>query len=112
MQVIADNHWSEDSRDPYAFWPRLTDHQINNNTQLSTWFMRNGAFLRLKTAEIGYTIPERLTKKFHVELIRFYLSGSNLLTFSGFKLWDPEMAGKGLGYPVQRVINLGVNVTF
>ncbi|MDR1666877.1 MAG: TonB-dependent receptor [Bacteroidales bacterium] len=112
MQVIADNHWSEDNRNPYALWPRLTDHQIYNNTQMSSWFMRNGAFLRMKTAELGYTLPERLTKKLHMELVRFYLSGSNLLTFSNFKLWDTEMSGEGLGYPVQRVINLGVNISF
>jgi TonB-linked SusC/RagA family outer membrane protein len=112
MQVIADNYWSEDNSNPYAFWPRLTDHQIGNNTQRSTWFMRNGAFLRLKTAELGYTLPAGLTKTLRMELVRFYLSGSNLLAFSNFKLWDPEMGGSGLGYPVQRVINLGVNITF
>jgi TonB-linked SusC/RagA family outer membrane protein len=112
MQVIANNYWSEDNPNPYAFWPRLTDHQIDNNMQRSTWFMRNGGFLRMKTAEFGYTLPVRQTKKLHTELVRFYLSGSNLLTFSSFKLWDPEMGGEGLGYPVQRVLNLGVNITF
>ncbi len=51
---------------------------------------------------MGYTIPEKITKKGSpISMLRFYLSGTNLLTFSKFKLWDVEMGGKGLGYPVQ-----------
>ncbi len=44
--------------------------------------------------------------------MRFYLSGTNLLTFSSFKLWDIEMGGNGLGYPIQRVFNIGANINF
>ena len=66
----------------------------------------------LKNVELGYTLPDKWTKKAHMSLVRLYLSGSNLLCFSNFKLWDPEMAGNGLGYPVQRVFNLGINVSF
>ncbi|WP_414602762.1 SusC/RagA family TonB-linked outer membrane protein [Phocaeicola plebeius] len=111
LQVIADSHWSEDNRNPYAFWPRLSDHALSNNAQWSTWYMYNGAFLRLKTMELGYTLPQKWTKKVHMESLRIYLSGTNLLTFSKFKLWDPEM-GNGLGYPIQRVFNIGINVNF
>jgi TonB-linked SusC/RagA family outer membrane protein len=112
LQVYADDHWSEDNRNLFALWPRLSDQIVNNNTQQSTWFMRNGAFLRLKSAELGYTIPERICGKFKMRTFRVYLSGTNLLTFSKFKLWDPEMAGDGLGYPLQRVYNLGLQFTF
>lgn len=111
LQIIADNHWSEDNRDPYAFWPRLSDHALSNNAQWSTWYMYNGAFVRLKTMELGYTLPQKLTKKAYIQSLRIYLSGTNLLTFSKFKLWDPEM-GNGLGYPIQRVFNIGINVNF
>lgn len=110
LQVIADSYWSEDNRDSHAFWPRLADRSISNNTQTSTWFMRDGSFLRLKTAELGYTFPKELTQKLNIGMVRIYLSGTNLLTFSKFKLWDPEMAGNGLGYPVQRVFNIGINI--
>ncbi len=110
LQVIADSYWSEDNRDSHAFWPRLADRIIGNNTQRSTWFMRDGSFLRLKTAELGYTLPKELTQKLNINMLRIYLSGTNLLTFSKFKLWDPEMAGNGLGYPVQRVLNFGINI--
>jgi hypothetical protein len=47
-----------------------------------------------------------------LEQARLYVSGTNLLTFSKFKLWDAEMGGNGLGYPVQRVVNLGIQVSF
>lgn len=74
--------------------------------------MRDGSFLRLKSVEFGYTIPSRLTNLINVQNFRLYFSGSNMLTFSKFKLWDPEMAGNGLGYPIQKVYNLGLQVSF
>ena len=111
-KFIAEDHWSESNRDPYATWPRLSASTVANNDVTSTWFMRNGSFLRLKQTEFGYTLPKKLTNKVNVDSFRIYLSGTNLLCFSSFKLWDPEMAGNGLGYPVQRVVNLGVNVNF
>lgn len=113
LNVWAEDHWSEDNRDLYAAWPRLSDQVVQNNQQTSTWFMRNGAFLRLKSVELGYTIPQnKILKKTGVSGMRLYLSGTNLLTFSGFKLWDVEMGGNGLGYPIQQVFNLGINVNF
>ena len=107
LQVYADSHWSEDNRDIYALHPRFSTTAISNNAQSSTWWMRDGSFLRLKSVELGYTIrvPEWRNARF-----RIYLSGTNLLTFSKFDLWDPEMAGNGLGYPIQRVFNIGVNI--
>ncbi|GHV67208.1 SusC/RagA family TonB-linked outer membrane protein [Bacteroidia bacterium] len=112
LQVIADNYWSESNRNPYAFWPRLADYVVDNNTQQSTWFMQDATFLRFKSAELGYTIPQHLTKKAYINNLRVYLSATNLLCWSNFKLWDPEMAGNGLGYPLQRVFNVGVNIGF
>ncbi len=112
LKVYADSHWSEDDRDLYALWPRLSNYVNANNVQSSTWFMRDGSFLRLKQVELGYTLPHKLTDRAHIENLRVYLSGSNLFTWSRFRLWDVEMAGNGLGYPIQRVVNLGVNITF
>ena len=112
LKAYADSHWSEDSRDVHALWPRLSPTINNNNNQTSTWFMRDGAFLRLKQVEIGYTLPKSFQKKIGTSNFRVYVSGSNLLNFSKFKLWDVEMGGNGLGYPVQRVLNLGLNVSF
>lgn len=103
FQFIADDHWSPDNPNPNARYPRLTQIDNPNNTQSSDYWLRNGAFLKLKNAEIGYTHKGW----------RFYLSGVNLLTFSPFDYWDPEMGGgSGLKYPTQRVFNLGIQVTF
>lgn len=113
IKAYADNHWSESNRNIYALWPRLSPTLVRNNTDpRNTWFMRNGAFLRLKSVEVGYTFPEHMLRKLHVSSLRAYASGTNLLLFSGFNLWDIEMGGNGLGYPIQRVINLGVQVNF
>lgn len=112
LQYIADDHWSENNRNIYAFWPRLSANQVPNNNVASTHWLRNGAFIRLKTAEVGYTLPQKMTKKFNVSMFRIYVSGTNLLHWSYFKMWDPEMAGNGLGYPIQRVFNLGININF
>lgn len=112
LQVYADNHWSEDNRNSYALWPKLSNTLNINNAQTSTWFMRDGAFLRLKSVELGFKLPQKLTSILHVSTSRIYLSGTNLLCFSGFKLWDIEMGGQGLGYPIQRVINAGISINF
>lgn len=111
LKAYADDYWSETNRNVYALWPRLSDNYVNNNIQTSTWFMQDGAFLRMKTAEIGYSLSEKLLSKLKMEKVRFYTSGTNLFVLSKFKLWDPEMGGNGLGYPNQRVLNLGVNIS-
>ena len=74
--------------------------------------MRDGAFLRLKQLEIGYTLPFKLTEKWRIESARIYFQGNNMLCWSRFKLWDPELAGSGLNYPIQRTFNIGFHVTF
>lgn len=111
-KVIADNHWSEDNRDAYAMWPRLSTTVVNNNNTTNTWFMRDGSFIRLKQVEIGYNFSKRLIQKIGMSNCRVYASGTNLFSISKFKDWDAEMAGKGLGYPLQRVYNIGLNLTF
>ncbi len=111
LQVWADSYWSENNRDIYAKWPRLSTSNIGNNTQTSTWFMQDGSFLRLKSLEIGYTLPDKLLNKMKMNQVRIYMTGNNLLSISQFKLWDPEMGGNGLGYPVQRVINAGIQIS-
>ncbi|HYH55766.1 MAG TPA: SusC/RagA family TonB-linked outer membrane protein, partial [Anseongella sp.] len=114
LKAYANDYWSETDRDLYALWPRLSTTSIgtDNNRQTSTWFMRDGAFLRLKQVELGYNLPQRIADKLYMQNLRIYLSGTNLLTWSRFKLWDVEMAGNGLGYPIQKVFNIGVLANF
>jgi TonB-linked SusC/RagA family outer membrane protein len=111
-QFIADSYWNEDSRDIYALWPRLSTSSVSNNNRTSTWFMRDGSFLRLKSAEFGYTLPKKSLKEFGLENLRFYLSGTNLWLWSKFDLWDVEQGGSAFNYPIQRVFNVGMNLTF
>ncbi|MBQ7855888.1 MAG: TonB-dependent receptor [Alistipes sp.] len=111
--VFADlygNYWTENNRD--AKYPRLTIGQNTNNNQTSTYWMVNGRYLRLKNAEIGYTLPKRILSKAHIDRLRIYVSGVNLLTFSPFKLWDPDLQTGAAGYPNNRVYNLGVTLVF
>ncbi|MDR0657694.1 MAG: TonB-dependent receptor [Mediterranea sp.] len=102
MKWIADGHWSADNPDPDAVYPRLgtTNADISNNTQPSSFWVRNGNFLRFKTLEFGYRFP----------FGRVYFSGDNLAVFSPFRLWDPELSWSA--YPLQRTFNLGVQLTF
>lgn len=108
LKAIAESHWSEENRDVYAFWPRLSTDQEENNNQPSTWWMRNGAFLRFKNIEIGYNAPSKFTDKIGLKSLRLYASGINLAVWSSFDLWDPEQGANGLGYPIQSVYNLGI----
>jgi TonB-linked SusC/RagA family outer membrane protein len=112
LKAFADNHWSEDNQNLYAQYPRLgvTGNQIENNRQNSTWWMRDGSFLRLKSVEFGYTIPARIASKLKLTKARIYFNGLNLYTWSPFKLWDPEIGGNGFSYPIQKVFNIGLNV--
>jgi len=112
LKAYADSYWSEDNRDIYATLPRLSNTLNINNSQTSTWYMRNGNFIRLKQVELGYTFPQKFIDRIKASNFRMYVNGSNLLLFSNFKLWDVEMAGNGLGYPLQRVLNVGLNLTF
>lgn len=114
LKAYAEDHWSEDNQNLYALWPRLSTSSIgnDNNSQRSTWFMRNGAFLRMKQLEIGYSLPGKLIKKWYMKTCRLYFNGTNLFSISDFKLWDVEMGGNGLGYPVQKVFNVGLQVNF
>ena len=109
---IAGDYWSEGNRNPYAFWPRLSNYFVNNNNQTSTWWMRSGDFLRLKTTELGYTFPKSLLSRLHLSNTRIYANAFNLFVISKFNMWDPEMGGNGIGYPVQRVYNIGLNLGF
>lgn len=110
LDVIAKDHWSAENPDLYAFWPRLSTWRVGPNNENSTWWMRNGSFLRLKSIDGGYTFPKM--KKAGIDMARIYFSATNLFILSKFKLWDVEMGGNGLNYPLQSVYNVGMQVNF
>ena len=115
-QIFADvarNHWRPDNPDANAPYPRLALENITNNQQASTFWQKDMSFLRLKNAEIGYTLPKNISGKIGLSTTRIYLQGVNLLTFSRFKLWDPELAtANGSAYPNIKSYSIGVNINF
>lgn len=101
LKFVADNYWSETNQDINAAYPRLTRYDNNHNTVGSDFWLRNARFLKLKNVELG----------FKHKGMRVYVNAVNLLTFSPFKHWDPEMGGgAGLKYPTQRVFNIGLQM--
>lgn len=113
LNFIPESLWTETNRDVYAQWPRLSPDIVgpavgnNNNFVRSNYWMRTAGYIRLKSVEMGYKIRD-----IRGVSPRIYASGINLLTFSDFKNWDPEMRGNGLAYPLQRVFNLGMQINF
>lgn len=109
LSFVADDYWSETNPNPYAFWPRLSVNSLDNNTKPSSWWLRDGSFLRVKQIEVGHSFSS--LKKLGIHNLRVYLSTENLLTFSSFKLWDPEMGRRGLAYPPNKRFNLGFQIS-
>lgn len=98
-----------------AKWPRAFMKAAavdNRNSQSSTWWLRDASFVRLKSMELGYTFPKNLTKHIGVEKLRIYANGNNLFTIDSMGIFDPEMTAGIGGYPIQRTLTFGANVTF
>ena len=99
------------NENPNASYPRLSYGGNNNNQQTSTFWMRDGRYIRLKNLDIGYTLPKSFVNKLHFNNIRIYIAGSNLITWSNFKTWDPESANsRGEDYPLTRSVTMGLSV--
>lgn len=111
-----------------ARWPRAcindSGYMDTFNGKESNWWLRNAAFLRLKSIELGYTLPKTLCSKMNVDRACIFVNGSNLFTFDKIDVCDPEAAsyinddgnlvnsGGILGYPLNRTITFGMNITF
>ena len=106
------NRWIlGENENPNAEYPRLSYGGNSNNYRPSTYWLRNGSYLRLKNLEIGYNIPKSLINKIHLNNVRLYFMGTNLITFSNFKLWDPELGStNGQAYPLSRSYTLGLTI--
>ena len=103
------DRWTPENRG--ASLPRISyTRPGNNNYQHSTFWQKNGNYLRLKNVEIGYKIPERWIGVIGAENARLYVNGTNLLTWDNVPVYDPE--NTETKYPLMRIINFGVKVTF
>jgi TonB-linked SusC/RagA family outer membrane protein len=107
--------WTEENPRQDAFYPRLYIGQNPNNNQASTWWLKDMSMLRLKNIELGYSLPASWADKAFIRHARIYLRGTNLLCFSPFKLWDPELStpnDNGLRYPIMKSVSIGLDITF
>lgn len=108
------DRWNEANPNPNAVWPRLSyGTGINDNYASSTFWLRDGSYIRLKTLDFGYNIPNKLTKKLGINNSRIYFLGYNLLTFTNFDMWDVELgSGNGSNYPNISTYSVGFNFQF
>lgn len=108
-----DDRWTPENPSQNVFWPRMGDKAVANNQRASTWWLRDMSFLRLKNVEIGCTVPHAWTTKIGIRDCRIFARGTNLLTFSKFKLWDPELeTTDGLRYPQMKSVSIGLSINF
>ena len=100
--------------------PRVTSANPNGNWRSSDLYIKDGSYMRLKSAQVGYTLPRELTGKVAVQRLRIYVSADNLLTFTSYDGFEPEIASgdyttigidRGI-YPQSRTISVGANITF
>lgn len=109
----VDDRWTPENPNQNVFWPRMGDKAVANNEQASTWWLRDMSFIRLKSIELGYNFPHLWMNKLGVRDCRLFVRGTNLLTFSKFKLWDPELnTTDGLMYPQMKSISVGLSINF
>lgn len=103
----AADRWTVDN--PNGTMPRARDFVPGQNT----FFLQDATFVRLKSLELGYSLPKNLISKIGFTQTRIYLSGSNVFTWAKeIKHVDPEISGRSTYYPVVRTLNVGVNVKF
>ncbi|MBO4590435.1 MAG: TonB-dependent receptor [Bacteroidaceae bacterium] len=119
---MLDNRWVDaqtaqqlgiqPNEDPEASYPRLSYGGNSNNYQASTYWLRDGRYLRLKNVDCGYTLPKSVVNKMHINNMRLYISGTNLLLLhSKFNTWDPEsLQPRGEEYPITKAVTAGLQV--
>jgi len=101
------------TENPNARFPRLTYGDNANNNRASTHWLADASYLRLKTAELGYTLPKKLATQLFMKNVRMSIIGDNLHLWDKVKLWDPEQANSnGSAYPLTRSFSFNVQVTF
>ncbi len=108
---LVEGSWRPDNTD--AEYPRLSVSGNSQNSYVSTFWKRNGAYLRLKNLTVGYTLPRGLTQKAGLSNVRFFASGVNLFTITDFKYLDPESGNYAWSfYPQQRTFTFGLDLSF
>jgi len=92
--------------------PALTTTDSNNEGRVSSYYIENGSFVKLRTIQLGYNVPRSFSSKLHMERIRLYLSAQNLLTIKSSKFSGADPENPGFGYPIPLNMTFGLNVSF
>ena len=110
ISSIALGRWTSETAST-ATYPRLSSKNNLNNYQPSSFWQKNGDFMKLRSLEIGYSLPNNILERVRMEKVRIFLNGTNLFSLDHMDgLTDPETVSGGVGYPVQRTISLGLNI--
>lgn len=105
------DYWTPEN--PDATYPRITNAPTTNNTQVSSFWIGDASYLRLKSATLSYAIPSVITQRIKIQNARIYVSGQNILTWTKLRNFDPEITqANAWSYPQQKVMSVGLNVTF
>jgi TonB-linked SusC/RagA family outer membrane protein len=122
LYAMVKDRWTPDNPNSNAFYPRLSSNlDPNANYLASNWWLHPADFIRLKSAELGYTLPAGMLRRNRIRNLRVFVNGTNLLTISKWKYWDPELNDTGTSsttvtrggfYPNIKAYNVGARVTF
>jgi len=127
LRSIAEDHWTNENHKVRPFWPKLStnniithniqenyypDNKNSLNVKKSTYFMRNGKFLRCKQIELGAYLNKEWLKRFKINTCKFYCKVNNPFIISEFDEWDVELGENGFNYPIQKTYSLGLTVSF
>ncbi len=109
--VTVLDYWTPDN--PNASYPRMTTAPSPNNTVPSTFWQRDLSYLRLRTGMLSYTIPNRITGKWGLNMLTVYVSGQNIFTWTPIENFDPEISNdRGWYFPTQKVLTGGLRIQF
>lgn len=119
--IIALDRWQSEDNPGNGQINKANRKQTGYNGRTSTWHLEDGSYLRLQNVSLGYTLPNKWTSKFYVDKLRIYVSGQNLVTFTKYSGYNPEVnarpdsaltPGEDYGtYPLARTFMFGINLT-
>ena len=92
--------------------PALTTSDTNNEGRVSSYYIENGSYVKLRTIQVGYNMPKSFTDKLHLDRVRFYASAQNLLTIKSSKFTGADPENPGFNYPIPLNLTFGLNVSF
>jgi TonB-linked SusC/RagA family outer membrane protein len=113
VRATVRDRWTSGNPSQDVLYPRIRTSANANNQAASTWWARDAGFLRLKTAELGYSLPKKWMERAKISNAKLYMQGYNLLTWDNIKYWDPEQGNlnSGVTYPQSRSFTFGLELS-